>query len=256
MVTPARKTPIVTRLITHHHLSERTACRLVGLSRTAYRYQRQPERDQALRSRLQALATESPRYGSLLLHGLLKAEGLVTNKKHTYRLYREANLQVRTKARKKIQRPRLPLAMPTKANQRWSMDFVSDQLANGRRFRVLNVVDDCTREVVGPLVAVRHTRPASRSFPRPVGGAPATPTVGRLRQRSRVHKQGAVLLGKSSAGALGLHSTGQTYAERVGRKPQWEISERVSQLALVPLTGGRTARNRAVADTLQLRPTA
>jgi len=78
----------------------------------------------------------------------------VVNRKHTYRLYREEGRQVRTKKRKKLDRPRLALEVPTGPNQRWSMDFVSDQLANGRRFRVPNVIDDFSREVIGQLVGV------------------------------------------------------------------------------------------------------
>lgn len=100
------------------------------------------------------MAAQYPRYGYLLLHELLKAENLVKNKKKTYRIYTEEGLQVRTKKRKKIQRLRIAIELPTRANQHWSMDFVSDQLANGRRFRVLNVVDNYTREVIGQLISV------------------------------------------------------------------------------------------------------
>ena len=85
---------------------------------------------------------------------MLKTEGLVINRKRTYRIYTEEKLQVRTRRRKKLQRPRQPLEVPRAVNERWSMDFVADQLANGRRFRVLNVVDDFSREMVGQLVAV------------------------------------------------------------------------------------------------------
>jgi putative transposase len=73
---------------------------------------------------------------------MLRTEGLVRNHKRTYRIYREEALQVRTKRRKKLTRPRVPMTVPIRVNERWSMDFVSDQQANGRRFRVLNVVDD------------------------------------------------------------------------------------------------------------------
>ena len=134
---PARKKPVVSRLVELHGLSERTACRLVGLSRTAYRYKAKPKDDQGLRKRLKTLAAQHSRYGYLLLHGLLKAEGLVVNKKRTYRLYTEEGLQVRTKKRKKLHRPRLPMDVPSAPNQRWSMDSVSDQLSSGRRFRGL-----------------------------------------------------------------------------------------------------------------------
>ncbi len=86
-----------------------------------------------------------------MLHALLKQEGLVVNRKPTCRLYTEENLQVRTKRRKKLYRLCLPMLIPTQANERWSMDFVSDELSDGRRFRVLNAVDDYSRECVGQL---------------------------------------------------------------------------------------------------------
>lgn len=154
MVKPTGKKHVATHLIEQFQLSERSACRLAGISRTAFRYVLKSKTDDALRRRLKALATQYSRYGYLMLHGLLKGEGLVQNKKHTYRLYKEEGLQVRTKKRKKLQRPRMPLEVPSTVNQRWSMDFVADQLSNGRRFRVLNIVDDFTREMVGQLVSV------------------------------------------------------------------------------------------------------
>lgn len=103
----------------------------------------------AVRKRLKELAAEYPRYGYLMLHRLLKTEGLVINRKRTYRLYTEESLQVRTKKRKKLQRPLLRM----NTNERWSMDFVADQLSIGRRFRVLNIIDEFSREVVGQLVS-------------------------------------------------------------------------------------------------------
>lgn len=131
-------------------LSERRACELAGLSRTVRRYRSQ--RDEThLRTQLQSLAVQYPRYGYLTLHGLLKAQGQVVNKKRTYRLYRQLGLQVRIRRRKHLTQPRVPLALPKALNQCWSLDFVSDQLANGRRFRVLNIVDNYSRECVGQL---------------------------------------------------------------------------------------------------------
>ena len=118
MVKPAGKKEVVSHLIEHHRISERLACRLVGLSRTAYRYLASPGNDLGLRTRMKALAAEYPRYGYLLLHGLLKGEGLVINKKRTYRVYTEESLQVRTKKRKKLQRPRLPMEVPLNINER------------------------------------------------------------------------------------------------------------------------------------------
>ncbi len=101
---------------------------------------------------MKRLAELYPRYGYPTLHVMLRREGLVKNPKRSYRIYSEEGLQVRTKRRKKIHRPRVPMAIPARANDRWSIDFMSDQLANGRRFRVLNVVDDFTRECIGQLV--------------------------------------------------------------------------------------------------------
>jgi putative transposase len=78
---------------------------------------------------------------------------LVVNKKQTYRVYSEERLQLRQRNKKKLDRPRMPLVVPIGVNIRWSMDFVSDQLSNGRRFRVLNVKDDYSKELVGQLTA-------------------------------------------------------------------------------------------------------
>jgi putative transposase len=133
-------------------VSERRACRLVGFSRSAAWYRLQGREDGALRERLKSLAQEYPRYGCPTLHDLLKSEGQVVNFKRTYRLYREEGLQVRRKRRKKLNIPRTPMLVPNVVNERWSVDFVSDQLANGRRFRVFNVVDDFTRECVLQIV--------------------------------------------------------------------------------------------------------
>jgi len=153
VVTPAGRNQVVVHLTAQHGISERRACSLACVSRTGYRHKPIQRDDTPLRSRLTTLASAYPRYGYLMLHGLLKNEGLVVNKKRTYRLYTEENLQVRTKRRKKLQHPRVPMAVPQFCNERWSMDFVSDQLANGRRFRVLNVVDDYSREMIGQLVS-------------------------------------------------------------------------------------------------------
>ena len=134
-------------------MSQRRACRLVGIHRSVVRHRSSRSEDSVLRTRLNTLAAEYPRYGYQILHVLLKAEGLVVNSKKTYRIYREEKLQVRRKRRKRLPaRDRVPITVPDKPNQRWSTDFVSDQLATGRRFRILNIVDDYTRECVGQIV--------------------------------------------------------------------------------------------------------
>lgn len=149
-------------LVEAHRISERRACRVLQLHRSVLRYTHHSRDDAALRERLKVLATLYPRYGYLMLHALLRREGLVLNRKRTYRLYIELGLQVRTRRRKKRVRTRLVMALPIHPNERWSLDFVSDQLACGRRFRVLNVVDDFTRECVGQLadLSISGTRMA------------------------------------------------------------------------------------------------
>lgn len=88
-----------------------------------------------------------------MLHGMLRSEGLVVNHKRTERIYTQERLQIRKRKKKKLDRPRMPLVVPTACDIRWSMDFVADQLSNGRRFRVLNVKDDYSKELLGQLVA-------------------------------------------------------------------------------------------------------
>ncbi len=124
----------------------------MSISRSTVRYQQTNKSDDPLRRRLKELAEQYPRYGYPTLHDMLKAESLVQNRKRTYRLYCEEGLQVRRKKRRKLTRPRLPMVVATHRDERWSIDFVSDQLSNGRRFRVFNIVDDFTRECVGQLV--------------------------------------------------------------------------------------------------------
>ena len=111
-----------------------------------------PKNDGALIARLKALGEQYPRYGYLMLHAMLKNEGLVVNRKRTYRVYTQIGMQVRTKRRKKLIRPRIPMVVPSHVNERWSLDFVHDQLTDGRRIRVLNIVDDYSRACVGQLV--------------------------------------------------------------------------------------------------------
>jgi len=151
-VRPAQQRSGAVHLMQRLGYSERRASRLSGLSRSALRYAPRPKNDAALTQELKKLAEQYPRYGYLMLHAMLKHRGLVVNRKRTYRLYTEQGLQVRTKKRKKLVRPRVPMVVPVKANERWSLDFVSDQLACGRRFRILNIVDDFSRESIGQLV--------------------------------------------------------------------------------------------------------
>jgi putative transposase len=133
--------------------TQRRACRLVGLEPKTYRYATKRPDDGALRQRLKELASERRRFGYRRLHLLLRREGVVLNRKRLYRLYREEKLTVRKRGgRKRALGTRAPMAVPQGRNQRWSLDFVSDTLVSGRKFRMLTVVDDFSRESLAVVV--------------------------------------------------------------------------------------------------------
>lgn len=147
MVTPAEKRIAVAHLQGVFEMSERRACAVVGADRKSMRYRSRRDDDAALRARLRELAAQRRRFGYRRLHVLLRRDGIVINHKKTQRLYREEGLTVRRRrGRKRAVGTRAPAAVLALPNQRWSLDFVHDQLATGRRFRVLNIVDDVTRE--------------------------------------------------------------------------------------------------------------
>lgn len=147
MVTPAVEREAVAHLQTAFGMSERRACRVLGCCRMTMRYQAIRTDDVVLRERMKTIAHERRRFGYRRLHVLLRREGHMVNHKRLFRLYREEKLSVRRRGgRKRAMGTRAPMLIPMAPNQRWSLDFVSDQLTDGRRFRVLTVVDDCTRE--------------------------------------------------------------------------------------------------------------
>jgi len=136
-----------------HGMSERQACRLVKLDRSTMRYQRKRPEDEVVRQRLRELAAERRRFGYRRLGWMLAREGHAMNHKKLYRLYREERLMVRRrKGRKRALGTRMPMGTPGAINQRWSLDFVSDTLSDGRRFRILCIVDDFSRECLATVV--------------------------------------------------------------------------------------------------------
>ncbi len=153
MVTPVAKRSAVAAAREAHGISERRACAILGADRRSVRYISRRGDDAPVRARLRALAGERRRFGYRRLGLLLRREGLVLNHKKLRRLYAEERLQVRRRGgRKRALGTRAPIALPHAANQRWSLDFASDTLTDARRFRILCVVDDFTRECLG-LVA-------------------------------------------------------------------------------------------------------
>jgi len=128
-------------------ISERRACRLVGLSRTVMRYTPEPKvEDAVLTQRMSELAAERRRFGYRRLHALLRREGVEANHKRIHRLYQAAGLAVRRRRKRHgVAVDREPLLLPSGPNQIWSMDFVFDALASGRRIKCLTIVDDFTK---------------------------------------------------------------------------------------------------------------
>lgn len=161
MVTTQQRRHVVTHLLAAFPTSARRACRLVRLSRSRWQYRTRRGDDAILRGRLRELAAAKPRWGYQQLHILLRREGHRVNHKKVLRLYREEGLAVaRRRRRKHVAVARVPLPTPTRRTERWSMDFVSDALADGRGFRCFTLVDEFTREC--PAIEVAHSLPAWR----------------------------------------------------------------------------------------------
>jgi len=159
-VTAEQRRTAVTQAMEAAGTSERRACRFTGFARSSQRYRSRRADRRALRERLHTLAVLRPRWGYRRLYVLLRREGYAVNRKLVHRLYREEGLAVRRRKRKRVAVPRSPLAAPSGPNERWSVDFVSDALADGRRFRALTIVDDFTRE--SPAIEVDTSLPGER----------------------------------------------------------------------------------------------
>lgn len=145
---PGRRKVVVKRLQAAYRVSERRTCQALGFPRSTQRYQSVRDDRAELRIRLRDLAASRVRYGYRRLHILLKREGWQVNHKLVYRLYIEEGLQMRTKTPRRHKSCRVRIERPKAAwaNESWSMDFMSDQLFDGRRFRLLTLVDNFTRE--------------------------------------------------------------------------------------------------------------
>jgi putative transposase len=150
MARPALKRPVIAYLRDHYGLSRRRACRLVRLHRSTSYYRSIKDPRLELRSRMRELARARVRFGYRRLQVLLRREGWTLGKNLAYRVYCEEGLQLRSKLprRRKMMVTRRERFVPRRANEAWSMDFVADQLADGRRFRALTIVDVFSREAL------------------------------------------------------------------------------------------------------------
>ncbi len=147
MVTPVEKRKAVGHLCEEHGVSQRRACDVLDVDRSSVRYRSTRPDDADLRKAMKEIAAERRRFGYRRIHIMLERQGVRMNQKKLRRLYREEGLQVRKRGgRKRALGTRRPMVVPQTVNQRWSLDFVSDAFTDGRRFRVLAVVDDFSRE--------------------------------------------------------------------------------------------------------------
>jgi putative transposase len=155
-------------------VSERRACGLIGVARSSCRYPAKGEGDAELRTALRELALERPRFGYRRLGVMLRRQGWGVNRKRVYRVYREEGLAVRRRKRKRVAGRRVPLVLPTRPDELWTMDFTQDALTSGRKFRTLNLMDGYTREALAIEV--------DTSLP----GARVVRVLQRLQERGRV----------------------------------------------------------------------
>jgi len=147
VVTPDARRKAVAHLCDQHGVSQRRACDVLQVDRSSVRYRSTRPDDAGLRKAMREVAAERRRFGYRRIHIMLERQGIRMNQKKLRRLYREEGLQVRKRGgRKRALGTRRPMVMPERVNERWSLDFVSDAFTDGRRFRVLAVVDDFSRE--------------------------------------------------------------------------------------------------------------
>jgi len=144
-----------------HNLSERRACRLVSAHRSVMRYRFRRDPQERLRVEIRAIAAVRPRFGYRRVHAILVADGYRVNHKRVQRIYRLEGLQLpRRRGRKRGLGRLRDIAPATRPHQRWHMDFVSDSFSDGRRFRVLTLVDAFSR--LSPGIEVATSLPAAR----------------------------------------------------------------------------------------------
>jgi putative transposase len=136
------------------------ACRIVGLSTSAAYYKSRKD-DSVVITKLQTLAEKYPTRGFGAYYGRIRNEGLKWNHKRVKRVYDLMHLNIRRKHKRRLPaREKIPLEQPDTINQKWSMDFMSDALTNGRKFRTFNLIDDFNREVLA--IETDTSLPATR----------------------------------------------------------------------------------------------
>jgi putative transposase len=142
-------------------MSERKACETIDIPRQSYRYQGKEKDDNEIKEVLKDLAQQHPRWGFKKMNAVIRKQKHTWNHKRTYRVYCEMKLNLRVKPKKRLpSREKVVLEQPKRANESWSIDFMSDSLLNGKAIRTMNIMDDYNREVL--WIEVRHSFPAKQ----------------------------------------------------------------------------------------------
>jgi putative transposase len=255
MVTPAARREAVAHLRAVHGVSQRRACAVLAVDRSSVRYRPRAPEDLAVRARLRELAAERRRFGYRRLHWLIGREGIVMNHKKFRRLYREERLQVRRRSGcKRALGTRAPLALPDGSDQRWSLDFAADAFADGRRFRILVVVDDFTRECVAlvadsSLSGARVARELDAAIAR--RSRPAT-----IVSDNGTEFTSMAILKWCQASRIGWHCAGQAAAKCLRRELHRQAQGRVPERDRLHLARPGSCRARHLAARLQHRQAA
>lgn len=210
-------------------MSERCACRAFGFERSVIKYRSIRPTQEPLRARICEIAGIRVSYGYRRVHVLLRREGWPVNTKRIYRLYREEGLSLRQKRPKRrravVARQEQPAGRTP--NERWTMDFMSDALADGRKLRVLTVLDTCTRECVALRGRCRLPREGCRGGADACGDSPGTSRRNHGGPWDGVHLASARLLGLPQRGEARLHSTREADGQRLHRELQRTRAARV-----------------------------
>mgnify|MGYP001550001716 CR=1 FL=1 len=149
------------RLVEQRQYSERRACKLLRLSASVYRYEAKPKDDAQVIAQMMTVVEKNPKWGFRLVFDRMRNQGCTANHKRVHRLYKEAHLHLRRRTKRRIpERVKDPIVLPIGPNITWSMDFMSDALVSGRKYRTFNVIDDFNREALN--ITIDTSLPAQR----------------------------------------------------------------------------------------------
>ena len=246
-MTARERRQVVEQVQAVREVSERRAIRYTGFPRSTMRYRSTRDPQELLRARIVELAQERPRWGYRMIHVMLRREGRLVNRKRVQRLYREEGLAVRSKGRKRrSQAPRPIREALSGPNERWSMDFVSDTLSNGRQFRCLTIMDEFSRECLA--IHIAHSIPAAGVIEvmECLKESRGLPEVIITDNGSEFRSRAFDSLGLRSRREARFYSTGQARPERLHRELQRNTPGRVLEPALVPLDPRRETFDRAM----------